>query len=163
MHIQRQKLVKSTGCVSRIALSKTFMNPFMNPSHHSSHHKTHVHPHTNTRYHTAQSYINAHAGLAAITGAASCRKSAWHIPSPACQQRVYYHGRWQPRAVSNTFSQRQLRLLCTIKIKIHSSCEMEYFVETHLCKLCVILRSRVLRVVCPHQGYRSATSLATTV
>ena len=33
-----------------------------------------------------------------------------------------------------------------IKIKIHSSCEIECFVETHLCKLCVILRSRVLRV-----------------
>ena len=30
-----------------------------------------------------------------------------------------------------------------IKMKIHSSCEIEYFVETHLCKLCVILRSRV--------------------
>ena len=26
------------------------------------------------------------------------------------------------------------------KIKIHSSCEIEYFVKTHLCKLCVILR-----------------------
>ena len=50
-----------------------------------------------------------------------------------------------------------------IKIKIHSGCEIEYFVETHLCKLCVILRSRVLRVVCPHQGYRSAIPLATTV
>ena len=37
-----------------------------------------------------------------------------------------------------------------IKMKIHSSCEIEYFVETHLCKLCVILRSRVLRVVYPH-------------
>ena len=36
------------------------------------------------------------------------------------------------------------------KIKIHSSCEIEYVVETHLCKLCVILRSLVLRVVCPH-------------
>ena len=48
-----------------------------------------------------------------------------------------------------------------IKIKIHSICEIEYFVETHLCKLCVILRSRVLRVVCPHEGYRSATPLAT--
>ena len=35
-------------------------------------------------------------------------------------------------------------------MKIHSSCEIEYFVDTHLCKLCVILRSRVLRVVCPH-------------
>ena len=36
------------------------------------------------------------------------------------------------------------------KNKIHSSCEIEYFVKTHLCKLCVMLRSRVLRVVCPH-------------
>ena len=35
-----------------------------------------------------------------------------------------------------------------IKIKIHSSCESEDFVETHLCKLFVILRSRVLQVVC---------------
>ena len=35
-----------------------------------------------------------------------------------------------------------------IKIKLQSSCEIEDFVETHLCKLCVILRSRVLRVVC---------------
>ena len=26
-------------------------------------------------------------------------------------------------------------------MKIHSSCEIEDFVETHLCKLCVILRS----------------------
>ena len=50
-----------------------------------------------------------------------------------------------------------------IKIKIHSSCEIEFFVETHLCKLCVILRSRVLRAGCPHKGYRSATPLATTV
>ena len=37
-----------------------------------------------------------------------------------------------------------------LKMKIHSSCEIEDFVEIHLCKLCVILRSRVLRVVCPH-------------
>ena len=28
---------------------------------------------------------------------------------------------------------------------------------------CVVLRSRVLRGVCPHEGYRSATPLATTV
>ena len=41
--------------------------------------------------------------------------------------------------------------ITTIKIKKkHSSCEIKYFVETHLCKLCVILRSRVSRVVCPH-------------
>ena len=37
-----------------------------------------------------------------------------------------------------------------IKIKLHFSCEIEYLVETHLCKLCVILRSRVFRVVFPH-------------
>ena len=36
------------------------------------------------------------------------------------------------------------------KIKMHSSCEIEDFVENHLCKLCVVLRSRVLRVVSPH-------------
>ena len=36
-----------------------------------------------------------------------------------------------------------------IKIKnTLSGCEIEYFVETHLCKLCVILRSRVLLGVC---------------
>ena len=35
-----------------------------------------------------------------------------------------------------------------IKIKIRSSCEIEDFVETHICKLCVILRSRVILGVC---------------
>ena len=30
------------------------------------------------------------------------------------------------------------------RIKIHTSCEIGDFVEIHLCKLCVILRSRVL-------------------
>ena len=33
-------------------------------------------------------------------------------------------------------------------MKIHSSCEIEDFVETHLCKLCVILRSRVVNKTC---------------
>ena len=28
--------------------------------------------------------------------------------------------------------------------KKNSSCKIEFFVETHLCKLCVMLRSRVL-------------------
>ena len=56
-------------------------------------------------------------------------------------------------------------LILIINIKMHSSCEIEYdyFVETHLCKLCVILRSSVLRVVYPQYRYRSATPLATTV
>ena len=35
----------------------------------------------------------------------------------------------------------------TIKIQIHSSCEIEDSVETDICKQFVILRSRVLRVV----------------
>ena len=33
-----------------------------------------------------------------------------------------------------------------IEIKTHSSCEIEDFVETRICKLCVILRSRVFCV-----------------
>ena len=41
-------------------------------------------------------------------------------------------------------------VLIIIKIKIHCSCETEDFVETHLCKLCVILRSRVFLGVYPH-------------
>ena len=39
-------------------------------------------------------------------------------------------------------------------MKIHSSCEIEDFVETHLCKLCVIPRSRALRVVIKDIGRR---------
>ena len=35
-----------------------------------------------------------------------------------------------------------------VKIMIHSSCEVEDFFETHFCKLCVILRSRVLLGLC---------------
>ena len=33
-----------------------------------------------------------------------------------------------------------IHIIYIIKIKLHSSCEIEDFVETHLCKLCVILR-----------------------
>ena len=45
---------------------------------------------------------------------------------------------------------RSVRVCHLLKIKIHSSCEIEDSVETHLFKLCVILRSRVLLGVCPH-------------
>ena len=46
-----------------------------------------------------------------------------------------------------------------IKIKAHSSCEIEYFVETHLCKLCVLLQVYqyvVLRIIpgVQHQYYK---------
>ena len=43
-----------------------------------------------------------------------------------------------------------LKYVFILKKKIHCSCEIEYFVESHLCKLCVVLRSRVLWVVCLH-------------
>ena len=38
----------------------------------------------------------------------------------------------------------------TLQKKMHTRCEIVDFVETHLCKLCVILRPRVLLVVCAH-------------
>ena len=62
------------------------------------------------------------------------------------QQYVRYgdtYSRVQP--VPNRY-----RYITSIKIQVHSSCKIEGFVETHLCKLCVILRSRVLLGVCPH-------------
>ena len=41
-----------------------------------------------------------------------------------------------------------------ISIKTHSSCEIEKFVETHLCTLCVILRSPVMYII-NHSHYSS--------
>ena len=38
----------------------------------------------------------------------------------------------------------------SVKMNIHTTSEVGDFVQTHFCKLCGILRSRVLRVVCPH-------------
>ena len=53
------------------------------------------------------------------------------------------------------------RVLNYYKSENTLSCEIEDFVETHLCKLCVILRWRVLRVdnVCPHYYYNSSNTL----
>ena len=45
--------------------------------------------------------------------------------------------------------QNDLDYMMNIIYVVHSSCEIEEdFVETHLCKLCVILRSRILLGVC---------------
>ena len=52
--------------------------------------------------------------------------------------------------VLNFLAPAKIILYFIIKVKVHSSCEIEDFVETYLCKLCGILQSRVLRVVCPH-------------
>ena len=64
------------------------------------------------------------------------------------QQQTHRHSsrRTHVRLLVSTYEY----LIYVIKIKIHSSCEIEDFVDTHISKLCVILRSRVLRVVCPH-------------
>ena len=48
-----------------------------------------------------------------------------------------------PRHFSLGSTDMFLNLLYIIKIQLHSSCEIEDFVETHLCKLSVILRSRI--------------------
>ena len=89
-------------------------------------------------------------------GNAICTSSSWHYQIARCTKswassfcppsgalRTYVWNRGDTR-------RHHFRAWYIIKTKIHSSCEIEYFVETHLCKLCVILRSRVLRVVCPH-------------
>ena len=58
---------------------------------------------------------------------------------------------------------RLLVLVLTNKIHCSSSCEIEYFVENHICKLCVILPSLVLLGVCVLlKEYRSATPLRTS-
>ena len=65
--------------------------------------------------------------------------------------------------IFNGFRWHRCSGIYTTKIKMHSSCEIEDIVESHVWKLCVKLRSRVIRVVCLHEAYRSATPLATTV
>ena len=63
---------------------------------------------------------------------------------------VLWHGRTELAKVPGRYENAVPVPRVFIKIQIHSSCEIENFVESHLCKLCVILRSRVLRVVCTH-------------
>ena len=45
----------------------------------------------------------------------------------------------RPRDFTLPASQRGTLHNILKKMKIHSSCEIEDFVETHICKLCVIL------------------------
>ena len=55
--------------------------------------------------------------------------------------------------VKETAGQEEFLLITIIHFEHHYkiknvSCEVEDFVKIHLCKLCGILRSRVLRVLC---------------
>ena len=63
------------------------------------------------------------------------------------------------------FFEEKLINIHIVNMEIHSGQlgDIEDFVETHICKLCVILRSRVLLGVCPHWGYRSAAPLGATL
>ena len=118
----------------------------------------------------------ATGATSALTAILRCNRS-YHITYPGCgasQQIKAVASSYLPPQLSTSQVPRQRRSETTentegssrrrwllhrhrrtsiIKIKIHSSCEIEYFVEIHLCKPCVILRSRVLRVVCSHEGF----------
>ena len=100
------RLSDSTGRSSRKSQSKTC---FLNPSHRPSHHKKHPHAHTpipDTKYHTAVSYNSADSGLAAITAAASRRKSAWRIPMIAPPAGSVYHTMAAARGIDVILQQR---------------------------------------------------------
>ena len=82
-----------------------------------------------------------------ITTPAVCEFDKFGVDAHLCKLRNTPVARFYKIFMSQNLISNSNNIM---KIKIHSSCEIEYFVETHLCKLCVILRSRVLRVVCPH-------------
>ena len=65
------------------------------------------------------------------------------LPPPSHLQRLFSDGKMFSGSI-------RVWIFGIIKIYVQSSCDIEDFVETHFCKLGVILRSRVLLGVCPH-------------
>ena len=78
----------------------------------------------------------------------SCDISAYHLGLFVFLPGVFLSSRVTGACPVTTDLTMRVNYLLQ-KMKLHSSCKIEDFVETHICKLCVILRSRVLRVVCP--------------
>ena len=58
-----------------------------------------------------------------------------HKEEENCPQLIYMSISWH----YFTFNTRELCIILLYKMKTQPSCEIEDFVETHLCKLCVIL------------------------
>ena len=121
-----------------LTLSLSFMSTYVNKTTIS-----HSRYYSNTRQGKKIQLCDKNATTLSITSLRCCNKKIQHgYIRRCCLLRISYH-------VCELFPANR-RKKYIIKIKLHSSCEIEYFVETHLRKLCVILRSRVLRVVCPH-------------
>ena len=75
------------------------------------------------------------------------KTSIYHLHTVCCSARGLRLGCWE-----------HIILRITDLIQDTPNCEIDA-VKTHLRKLCVIPRSRVLLGVSPHEGYRSATPL----
>ena len=79
-----------------------------------------------------------------------CTRRTFYLPlfkvdiKRVCGGRCSLTGDLGPRPIGGVYLKKKT---------FHPNCEIEDFVETHLCKRCVILRSRVLRVVSPHYMY----------